>query len=75
MTIWKRPCARSRPQSARSLTDEIDALVAYVAPEKAWYVFPAAVFGKVRSLKLYPASRRKRSRIEEYREAWGMLRS
>jgi hypothetical protein len=53
--------------------DEIDAMVAYVAPEKAWYVLPAAVFQKVRSLKLFPGSRRKRSRFEQYREAWELL--
>ncbi len=66
---------RMHGQSGRAYgPDEIDALVAYVAPEKAWYVFPAAVFGRVRSLKLYPGSRRKRSRFEEYREAWGVFR-
>ena len=53
---------------------EIDALVAYVVPEDAWYVFPAGVFRRVRSLRLYPGSRKKRSRFEKYREAWRWLR-
>ncbi len=54
--------------------DEIDVLVAYVVPVDAWYVFPVAVFGRVRSLKLFPGSARKRSKFERYREAWGILR-
>jgi len=52
---------------------EIDALVAYVVPEGAWYVFPVKVFEKRRSVKLYPGSRRKRSKFEKYREAWWVL--
>jgi hypothetical protein len=39
--------------------DEIDALVAYVVPEDAWYVFPVKVFGRIRSVKLFPGSSRK----------------
>ena len=53
--------------------DEIDALVAYIVPEDAWYVFPAEVFGEMRSLKLFPCER-KRSRYEKYREAWEIFR-
>jgi PD-(D/E)XK endonuclease len=52
---------------------EIDALVAYVVSEDAWYVLPASVFRRVRSLKLYPGSKKKRSKFEKYREAWGIL--
>lgn len=54
--------------------DEIDALVAYVVPEDAWYVFPVRVIQRMKSLKLFPGSRKKRSRFEKYREAWGILR-
>jgi PD-(D/E)XK endonuclease len=54
--------------------DEIDALVAYVVPENAWYVFPVSVFGRIRSMNLFPASRNKRSKFEKYREAWWILR-
>ena len=54
--------------------DEIDALVAHIVPESAWYVLPVKVVKKMRSVKLYPGSRRKRSKYEKYREAWGELR-
>jgi hypothetical protein len=54
--------------------DEIDVLVAYVVPVDAWYVFPAEVFRGRRSLKLFGGSRRLRSKFEEYREGWGLLR-
>jgi len=54
--------------------DEIDILVAYVVPVDAWYVFPVEVVQGVRSLKLFPGSRRKRSKYEKYREAWGLMR-
>jgi len=54
--------------------DEIDALVAYIVPENAWYVFPVSFFAVRRCLNVFPASRRKRSRFEKYREAWWILR-
>lgn len=53
---------------------EIDALVAYVVPENAWYVFPVSVVRRLRSLKLFSGSRRKRSKFEKYREAWWVFR-
>lgn len=53
---------------------EVDALVAYVVPEDAWYVFPIRAVGGRRSVKLYPGSRRRRSKFEKYREAWDLLR-
>lgn len=54
--------------------DQIDVLVAYVVPEDAWYVFPVRVIQRMRFLKLFSASRRKRSKLEKYREDWGYLR-
>ena len=54
--------------------DEIDALVAYVVPENAWYVFPVKVVRLLRSLKLFTGSRKRRSKFERYREAWWILR-
>jgi PD-(D/E)XK endonuclease len=54
--------------------DEIDALVAYVVPENAWYVFPVKVVRLLRSLKLFTGSRKRRSKFEKYREAWWILR-
>ncbi len=53
--------------------DEIDVLVAYVVPEDVWYVFPVRELGGLRSLKLFPGSRKKRSKFEKYREAWWIL--
>ena len=52
---------------------EIDALVAYVVPEDAWYLFPVSVARRVKSLKLFPVSRRKRSKFEKWREAWWVV--
>jgi hypothetical protein len=52
---------------------EIDALAGYVAPEDAWYLFPVRVVQRVRSLKLFPGSKKKRSKFERWREAWRVL--
>jgi PD-(D/E)XK endonuclease len=52
---------------------EIDLLVAYVVPEDVWYVFPVRDLRRMRSMKLFPSSRWKRSKFEKYREAWGIL--
>jgi hypothetical protein len=49
---------------------EIDVVVAYIVPEDAWYVIPIHAFLTIRNMKLFPASRRRRSRYEIYREAW-----
>jgi hypothetical protein len=40
-----------------------------------WYVFPVSFFAVRGSMNLFPASRRKRSTFEKYREAWWILRS
>ena len=50
--------------------DEIDFLVAYICPRDLWYVVP---IGAVRhnSIHLSPDSRR--SRYEQYREAWKLF--
>jgi len=55
--------------------DEIDVLVAYVVPEDVWYVLPVRELGGLRSLKLFPGSRKKRSKFEKYREAWWVMRA
>jgi hypothetical protein len=54
--------------------DQIDVLVAYVVPEGVWYVFPVRALRGMRFLKLFPGSRKRRSKYEKYREAWGFLR-
>lgn len=52
---------------------EIDVLVAYVVPEDIWYVVPVEAFQEFTSMKLFPSSKRRRSRHEQYREAWCWL--
>ena len=53
---------------------EIEALAGYAAPENAWYLFPVRVIRKVKSLKLFPGSKGKRSKFEKWGEAWGVVR-
>jgi hypothetical protein len=66
---------RAHDHAQRSYSaKDIDALVAYARPERAWYVFPVRVVERLKGLKLYPASRKKRSKYEKYREAWEVLR-
>jgi hypothetical protein len=55
-------------------SSEIDLLAAYVVPAEAWYLFPVDEFRKYKSMKLFPASRRRRSKFEKFREAWWMVR-
>ena len=65
---------RAHGHSGRAYrASEIDALVAYVVPEDAWYVFPVKVARRLRSLKLFPGSRKKRSKFEKWREAWWVV--
>ena len=52
---------------------EIDLLVAYIVPVDAWYVFPVEEFRKYKSMKLFPASRRRGSKFEKFREASGVM--
>ena len=52
---------------------EIDVLAAYVMPVEAWYLFPVEEFRKYKSMKLFPASRRRRSKFEKFREAWSIV--
>ena len=66
---------RAHDHAQRSYSSkDIDALVAYARPERAWYVFPVRVVERLKGLKLYPASRKKRSKYEKYREGWEILR-
>lgn len=54
--------------------EDIDALVAYARPMNAWYVMPVRVVEELKSLMLYPESRRLRSRFERWRERWEVFR-
>jgi hypothetical protein len=66
---------RAHDHNQRSYTaEDIDALVAYARPMNAWYVMPVRVVEELKSLMLYPESRRLRSRFERWREAWDVLR-
>lgn len=51
---------------------EIDFLVAYIFPEDAWYIFPATLIENSKALCITHGS--KRSRFEQYREAWKLMR-
>ena len=53
--------------------EEIDFLVAYIFPEDAWYVFPVALVENRKVICVSPGS--KRSRFEQYREAWDLMRA
>jgi hypothetical protein len=69
------PSAFAHDHAQRSYSaKDIDALGAYARPERAWYVFPVRVVERLKGLKLYPASRKKRSKYEKYREGWEILR-
>jgi hypothetical protein len=66
---------RAHDHNMRSYSSEdIDALVAYARPMNAWYVMPVRVVEELKSLMLYPESRKLRSRFERWREAWQVLR-
>lgn len=53
--------------------EEIDVLAAYVVPVGAWYLFPVEEFRKYKAMKLFPVSRRRKSKFEKFREAWWYL--
>lgn len=53
--------------------DEIDVLAAYVVPVGAWYLFPVEEFRKYKAMKLFPTSRKRKSKFEKFREAWWTL--
>jgi len=74
-------CAFKPNQHSRRpyTTRKIDFFAAYVIPEDAWYLLPAAVVLKTRSLSLmlYPLKPKRRNSFhyESYREAWNLLRT
>jgi hypothetical protein len=59
-------------RTSRYSPAEIDFLAAYIFPEDAWYVFPAALVEKKFGLCIRPGSAK--SPFEPYREAWGLMR-
>lgn len=54
--------------------DEIEALVAYVIPEDAWYVLPVKVLKGLDQFWVCPHIYRSKGRFERYRDAWHLLR-
>jgi hypothetical protein len=50
---------------------DIDFLVAYIFAEDIWYVLPAHIVEKKKSLCLTPG--RKKSSVNQYREAWKLM--
>lgn len=60
----------NRPYTA----SEIDALVAYIVPEDAWYVIPVEVLLGKAMIAVFPHIFRSKSKFEQYREAWHLLR-
>ncbi|MFY9744273.1 MAG: group I intron-associated PD-(D/E)XK endonuclease [Candidatus Sulfotelmatobacter sp.] len=66
---------RAHDHEQKSYTvEDIDALVAYARPMNAWYVMPVRVVEELKSLMLYPESRKLRSRFERWREKWEVFR-
>ena len=55
--------------------DEIDFIVAYVVPEKVWYIIPIEATRGRKRLCLHPNVPRKACyKYEKYREAWRLLK-
>jgi hypothetical protein len=55
--------------------DEIDFIVAYVVPEKVWYIIPIEATRGRKRLCLHPNVPRKPCyKYEKYREAWWLLK-
>lgn len=55
--------------------EQIDALVAYIVAEDAWYVIPVeALAGRAR-LRFYPTGSQYGGFYEKYREAWDLMKA
>jgi len=57
-------------------SDQIDFIVAYVAPHNAWYVIPVDALSQRTFINLYPLGKRRSDGglFENYREAWHLVR-
>jgi len=53
--------------------DEIDFVVAYVVPARAWYVIPICALTSGMRIYLFPDNPRSRGRFEPYRDAWCLM--
>jgi hypothetical protein len=54
---------------------DIDFLVAHVIPHDAWYVLPVLVCTESPNLRFYPHREAKAMRLEQYRDAWDLMKS
>ena len=70
-------CQQTRRGSVAYNTNEIDFIVAYVAPFNTWYVIPVKVLLGRKVIYVYPATKPRKNAglYEPYREAWHLLRS
>jgi hypothetical protein len=65
--------AHSRKAKQLYTPGEIDFLVAYVVPVRAWYVLPCIAFPNRRYLSFFPHIPNSRGRYEKYRDAWKLM--
>ena len=75
-SAWRGPVysLRTRASNGQPYTHaEIDFLVAYLAPEDLWYVFPISALVGRGNVHISIHSRNK-LRWDEYREAWRLIR-
>ena len=68
--IHTRNGKKQRPFTAQ----EIEAFIAYVIPEDAWYVIPVKALPTLRDLFVAPHIYRSKAKYEIYRDAWHLLR-
>ncbi len=55
--------------------EEIDFLLAYIAPRDIWYVIPVKHMAASRVLLFYPSGCKRGGHFERYREAWYLMAS
>lgn len=62
-----------RPRARSYTADQIDFLVAYVAPEDTWYIVPVTALAQTKHMLVFPQNEASRGRYERFREAWHLL--
>lgn len=59
----------------RYRSNDFDFIAVYVVPRHAWYIIPMGAIGpKQRNLSLYPHVKGSTGHLEQFREAWHLLR-
>jgi PD-(D/E)XK endonuclease len=68
-------CIQPTHGFARKLytSDEVDFLVAYIVPLRAWYVIPILALSSVPRIYLYPDNPQSTGQFERYRDAWCLM--